>query len=63
MPMFWLALLLILLFSVTLGWLPPFGIETVGAGLTGLARALDIAGISVLPAVRSGCSTWRSMRG
>ena len=32
MPPFWLALLLIILFSVTLGWLPAGGIETIGDG-------------------------------
>lgn len=31
-PPFWLALLLIILFSVTLGWLPASGMETVGKG-------------------------------
>jgi peptide/nickel transport system permease protein len=31
-PPFWLALLLIILFSVTLGWLPAGGMETVGDG-------------------------------
>jgi peptide/nickel transport system permease protein len=31
-PSFWLALLLILLFSVELGWLPAGGVATVGAG-------------------------------
>jgi peptide/nickel transport system permease protein len=30
MPSFWLALLLILLFAVTLGWLPASGVHTVG---------------------------------
>jgi peptide/nickel transport system permease protein len=30
MPSFWLALLLILLFSVELGWLPAGGVQTVG---------------------------------
>ncbi len=30
MPPFWLALLLILLFSVTLGWLPASGVHTIG---------------------------------
>ena len=33
-PLFWLSLMGILLFSVVLGWLPAFGMETVGAGLT-----------------------------
>jgi peptide/nickel transport system permease protein len=32
MPPFWLALLLILLFAVTLGWLPAGGVATVGDG-------------------------------
>jgi peptide/nickel transport system permease protein len=31
LPSFWLALLLILLFSVQLGWLPAGGVQTVGA--------------------------------
>lgn len=31
-PVFWLGLMLIVLFSVTLGWLPAGGIETVGEG-------------------------------
>lgn len=31
-PVFWLALLLQLLFSITLGWLPSAGYETVGDG-------------------------------
>ena len=34
-PPFWLALMLILLFSVTLGWLPAGGAETVGDGSLG----------------------------
>ena len=31
-PLFWLALMGVLLFSVKLEWLPGFGFETVGAG-------------------------------
>src|SRR5690606_6501756 len=31
-PSFWLALLLMLLFAVTLGWLPASGMSTVGGG-------------------------------
>jgi peptide/nickel transport system permease protein len=48
-PIYWVGLMLILLFSVQLGWLPSFGYETVGAGLTGFARLIDIAEHLVLP--------------
>ncbi|OZI32873.1 ABC transporter permease [Bordetella genomosp. 1] len=54
-PLFWLSLMGILLFSVMLGWLPAFGMETVGSNLTGLARAWDIAQHLVLPTVTLGC--------
>lgn len=54
-PLFWLSLLMIILFSVTLGWLPAFGMESVGAGLTGMARVQDIAAHLVLPVVSLGC--------
>lgn len=53
-PLFWLALMAVLLFSVQLGWLPGFGYETVGAGHTGMRRALDIAAHLVLPATTLG---------
>ncbi|MCU0869447.1 MAG: ABC transporter permease [Burkholderiales bacterium] len=48
-PIFWVGLMLILLFSVQLGWLPSGGIETVGADLAGLDRIVDIARHMVLP--------------
>ncbi|MCX5591437.1 ABC transporter permease [Alcaligenes endophyticus] len=54
-PLFWLALLAIVLFSVVLGWLPAFGMESIGANLTGLARVWDIATHLVLPTVTLGC--------
>lgn len=54
-PLFWLSLLMVILFSVTLGWLPAFGMESVGAGLTGWARVQDIAAHLVLPVVSLGC--------
>lgn len=54
-PLFWLALLMIILFSVNLGWLPAFGMESVGAGFTGWARVQDVAAHLVLPAVSLGC--------
>lgn len=49
-PLFWVALMAILLFSVYLEWLPSFGFETIGAGLTGWARIADIASHLFLPA-------------
>jgi len=48
-PSFWLALLLILLFSVVLDWLPAFGMETVGQDLHGWARLTDYAAHLLLP--------------
>lgn len=54
-PLFWLALLAIVLFSVVLGWLPAFGMESIGANLTGFARVWDIATHLVLPTVTLGC--------
>lgn len=53
-PLFWIALIAILLFSVSLEWLPSFGYETVGANLTGLAHIGDVAAHLVLPAVTIG---------
>lgn len=53
-PLFWIALMAILLFSLNLGWLPPFDMESIGAGYTGWRRALDIAHHLVLPAVTLG---------
>lgn len=54
-PQFWLALLAIILFSLQLGWLPPFGMETISSGLTGWARVQDVAAHLVLPTVSLGC--------
>lgn len=53
-PIYWVGLMLILLFSVSLGWLPAFGFETVGAGLTGLDRFGDILAHLVLPVFTLG---------
>lgn len=54
-PLFWLALLAIVLFSVHLGWFPAFGMESVGANLVGFERVWDIAHHLVLPSVTLGC--------
>ena len=40
-PPFWLALLLIGLFSVELGWFPAGGMETVGDGRSATARSIS----------------------
>lgn len=53
-PLYWAALMAVLVFSVELNWLPGFGYETVGANHTGFARALDIARHLVLPATTLG---------
>ena len=42
-PQFWLGMMMVLVFAVWLNWLPPFGIETMGADYTGLARIADVA--------------------
>ncbi|XAH21206.1 ABC transporter permease [Xylophilus sp. GW821-FHT01B05] len=48
-PLYWLALMAVLVFSVQLDWLPGFGFSTVGSDATGLALAWDIAQHLVLP--------------
>jgi peptide/nickel transport system permease protein len=49
-PGFWIGLMLIVLFSVTLGWLPSGGSGTIGSDLGGWAGILDKARYMVLPA-------------
>lgn len=53
-PLFWIGLVLMVVFSVMLDWLPVGGFETAGSTLTGLPRALDVARHLVLPAVTLG---------
>ena len=48
-PSFFLGLMMIVVFSVKLAWLPPGGIETVWAFHTGWARVLDIARHLIMP--------------
>jgi peptide/nickel transport system permease protein len=50
-PLFWVGLMLIVVFSIKLDWLPTSGMETVGAFYEGWARVLDIGRHLVLPAV------------
>ena len=49
-PGFWVGLMLIVAFSVRLGWLPSGGFETIGGGLTGWAAFVDRVRHLVLPA-------------
>ena len=53
-PLYWAALMAVLVFSVQLGWLPGFGYETVGSGYGGLERAWDILKHLILPALTLG---------
>ncbi len=49
-PGFWIGLMLIVVFSVWLGWLPSGGEETIGAGPTGVAWFVDRLRHLILPA-------------
>ena len=53
-PIFWVGLMLVLVFSVWLGWLPSFGMGTVGADLHGLAAVADVVPYLVLPSLTLG---------
>jgi peptide/nickel transport system permease protein len=50
-PTFWVGLMLIVVFSVKLGWLPTGGMMTIGATLSPVERAVDVARHLVLPSV------------
>ncbi len=50
-PTFWLGLILMLFFSVQLGWLPSGGMVTVGVTLTGWPLAVDVARHMLLPVI------------
>ncbi len=53
-PSFWMGLILMIVFSIQLRWLPLSGIETLASGKQGLSRAADIARHLVLPATSLG---------
>jgi peptide/nickel transport system permease protein len=53
-PLFWIGLMLVVVFSVWLDWLPVGGMFTIEAGYTGWKYILDIARHLVLPAVTLG---------
>ena len=48
-PIFWIALMMIVLFSVQLGWFPTGGMITLGARLSTWDRILDVARHAVMP--------------
>lgn len=50
-PLYWLAMMAVLVFTVQLDWLPAFGYFTVGADLHGFAKAWDIAQHLLLPSL------------
>ncbi len=50
-PLFWAGLMLIVVFSIRLGWFPVSGMENIAAFHSGWARVADIARHLVLPAV------------
>lgn len=50
-PLYWLAMMAVLLFSIKLDWLPGFGYFTVGADYTGLRYAWDIFQHLILPSL------------
>ena len=53
-PLFWVGLMLVLLFSVWLDWLPSFGMSTIGADFTARRCGRDVAQHLVLPALTLG---------
>jgi peptide/nickel transport system permease protein len=50
-PDFWLAMMLLILFSTALGWFPSGGFSTPNANLGGTAYVLDVANHMFLPLV------------
>ncbi|MBM3129856.1 MAG: ABC transporter permease [Chloroflexi bacterium] len=51
LPVFWIGQLSILFFAYQLGWFPVYGMESLRAGYTGIARVFDIAHHLALPAL------------
>ncbi|SNB70825.1 peptide/nickel transport system permease protein [Arboricoccus pini] len=53
-PLFWIGIVLVVVFSVWLDWLPVGGMSSIESGYGGIAYALDVARHLVLPAVTLG---------
>lgn len=56
-PYYWVALMMVLFFSGTLGWFPPGGTETIGADHGPLGATLDYLHHLILPATASALFT------
>ncbi len=54
MPTFWLGLILILVFSLQLGWFPTMGMATLGGERSGLSGLADVLHHLVLPTITLG---------
>jgi peptide/nickel transport system permease protein len=54
MPTFWLGLLLILVFSLYLRWLPTMGMVTLGGDASGLSALMDVLRHLALPTITLG---------
>jgi len=48
-PLFWIGLMMMILFSVILGWLPTSGMESIGKFYEGWDRVVDIAWHMIMP--------------
>ncbi|MGH7266570.1 MAG: ABC transporter permease [Candidatus Rokuibacteriota bacterium] len=54
MPTFWLGLILILVFSLQLGWFPTMGMVTLGSERSGFSGLVDLLHHLVLPTITLG---------
>jgi len=50
-PSFWIGLMMIVLFSIILGWLPSSGNRSIASSLTGIELLLDRARYMIMPAL------------
>jgi peptide/nickel transport system permease protein len=50
-PLFWLGLMMVLLFTIKLGWLPSSGMRTIGSRATGWAAFVDLVRHAAMPTV------------
>jgi peptide/nickel transport system permease protein len=53
-PLFWVSLMAVLVFSIRLNWLPPFGMETIGVEMSTAAHIRDVMWHLILPVTTLG---------